>query len=106
MGNYFEQAAKVEHPSLAKLEGKNTLSVYEWSGWMIYVPDKTPLKINGAEGQPGQPLGVSRLLHYPPFIWDNITASFKPEAYYKHISVFIIPVSQFLPVYPASQEHV
>jgi hypothetical protein len=40
--------------SLAKLEGKSDF----WMIWLRqYVLDKTPLKINGAEGQPGQPLG-------------------------------------------------
>jgi hypothetical protein len=45
--------------SLAKLEGK-TIFLNDLAE-RVYVPDKTSLNINGAESQPGQPLGCSHL---------------------------------------------
>jgi hypothetical protein len=54
----LEQDGKLEHPISSKTGGqKYSLFLNELTE-RVYVPDKMSLKMNGAEGQPGQPLGV------------------------------------------------
>jgi hypothetical protein len=58
------RAGNLEHtlswntPSLATLE---TPLVLNDLGERVFVPDETSLNIDGAEGQPGQPLGVFQI---------------------------------------------